>query len=248
MIPKIIHYCWFGRNPLPEDAKKCIESWRKFLPDYEIIEWNEDNFDVNEIEYTRQAYETNKFAFVSDYARVKILYEQGGLYFDTDVEVIKSFDDIVSNGNFMGFEIDPSKPQSEGKIAPGLCIGVNPKNQIFKEILDYYQSLNFILPNGRYNISEAAVNITTRTLYQQREKKWEGEILKIGDFNIYPSKYFNPLDDATGRLHITSDTYSIHWFSKSWMNESKFRRKTARLAHRLFGKKFTSSVRKLLKL
>lgn len=96
MIPKKIHYCWFGRNPLPESAQKCIASWKKYLPDYEIIEWDEDNFDVNCIPYTTQAYEAKKYAFVSDYARFKILYEHGGLYFDTDVEVIRPLDDIIA--------------------------------------------------------------------------------------------------------------------------------------------------------
>ena len=104
MIPKIIHYCWFGRNPLPESAKKCIDSWRKFLPDYEIKEWNEDNFDVNIIPYTQQAYEAKKYAFVSDYARFWILYHHGGVYFDTDVEVIRPMDDIIKKGPFMGRE------------------------------------------------------------------------------------------------------------------------------------------------
>ncbi len=106
MIPKVIHYCWFGGNPLPESAQKCIASWRKFLPDYEIKEWNESNFDVNAIPYTAQAYAAKKYAFVSDYARFSILYDNGGLYFDTDVEVIRPMDDIIENGPFMGFEID----------------------------------------------------------------------------------------------------------------------------------------------
>ena len=104
MIPKIIHYCWFGRNPLPESAVKCINSWKKYFPDYEIKEWNEDNFEVNIIPYTREAYEAKKYAFVSDYARMWILYHHGGLYFDTDVEVVKPLDDIIRGGNFLGVE------------------------------------------------------------------------------------------------------------------------------------------------
>lgn len=107
MIPKIIHYCWFGRNPLPELAQKCIASWKKYLPDYEIKEWNEDNFDVNIIPYTAEAYAQKKYAFVSDYARFWILHKYGGIYFDTDVEVIRPIDDIIARGNFMGFETDP---------------------------------------------------------------------------------------------------------------------------------------------
>ena len=104
MIPKIIHYCWFGGNPLPELAIKCIESWKKYLPDYEIKEWNESNFDINCCAYVREAYEAKKWAFVSDYARFWILYQHGGLYFDTDVELIKSIDDLIVKGAFMGCE------------------------------------------------------------------------------------------------------------------------------------------------
>ena len=122
MIPKVIHYCWFGRNPLPKSALKCIDSWRKFFPDYEIKEWNEDNFDVNIIKYTQDAYNAKKYAFVSDYARIWILYNYGGVYFDTDVEVISPMTDIIEKGPFMGFEINNS---TENKIAvnPGLGIG-----------------------------------------------------------------------------------------------------------------------------
>lgn len=125
MIPKIIHYCWFGRNPLPPEAEKCIASWRKYLPDYEIKEWNEDNFDVNIIPYTAEAYEVEKYAFVSDYARFWILYKYGGVYFDTDVEVIRPMDDILAKGNFMGFETDPDgKIRNVMSVNPGLGLGV----------------------------------------------------------------------------------------------------------------------------
>lgn len=124
MIPKIIHYCWFGRNPLPPLAQECIASWRKYLPDYEIKEWNEDNFDVNAIPYTAEAYRQKKYAFVSDYARFWIMYHYGGLYFDTDVEVIRPLDDIIAAGNFMGFELDPDGENTPGRYAPRYCFSV----------------------------------------------------------------------------------------------------------------------------
>ncbi len=129
MIPKTIHYCWFGCGELPELARKCIASWRKYLPDYEIKEWNEDNFDVNIIPYTAEAYRAGKYAFVSDYARFWVLYHYGGLYFDTDVEVIRPMDDIIERGNFMGFETDPHGTEgdaSEASVNPGLGLGVAP--------------------------------------------------------------------------------------------------------------------------
>ena len=132
-IPKIIHYCWFGGKELPESAKKCIDSWKRFFPDYKIKEWNESNFDINYCDYTKEAYEAKKWAFVSDVARFKILYENGGFYFDTDVEVIKSFDDIISNGAFMGFEND-----KKCLVNPGLGLGVEAGNQFYKEMLDLY--------------------------------------------------------------------------------------------------------------
>ena len=126
MIPKIIHYCWFGRNPLPDLAQRCIASWRKFLPDYEIREWNEDNFDVNSIPYTAEAYRQKKYAFVSDYARFWIMYHYGGLYFDTDVEIICPMDDIIERGCFMGFEVDPDGKNTPGMYAPRYTFAVNP--------------------------------------------------------------------------------------------------------------------------
>ena len=246
MIPKKIHYCWFGRNPLPESALKCIESWRKYLPDYEIIEWNEDNFDVNAIPYTTQAYQVKKYAFVSDYARFKVLYEHGGLYFDTDVEVIRPMKDIIATGPFMGFEINPCKSRQYGAVNPGVGIGVEQHNSLYKEILDYYSSLSFILPDGRYNISDAVVNITTRELVKAGLQDISG-IQKVAGIFIYPADYFNPLDDATGQLDITVNTHTIHWFTKSWMNVSPLRQKLSRLSHRLFGVQTISKLKALFK-
>ena len=141
MIPKIIHYCWFGRNPLPELAQKCIASWKKYLPDYEIKEWNEDNFDVNIIPYTAEAYAQKKYAFVSDYARFWIQHKYGGIYFDTDVEVIRPIDDIIARGNFMGFETDPNSEKgdaSNASVNPGLGLGVAPGLGVIIKLLDYY--------------------------------------------------------------------------------------------------------------
>lgn len=233
-IPKKIHYCWFGRNPLPESAQKCIASWRKYLPDYEIIEWNEDNFDVNSIPYTQQAYEAKKYAFVSDYARFKILYEHGGLYFDTDVEVIKPMDDIIAKGPFMGFEINPNcKSHYIGDVAPGLGLGAVPGLDIYREILDYYQPLIFINSDGTLNTT-TIVKHTTAVLKKSGLKVINGIQLVAGVY-IYTKEYFNPLDDNTGRLTITANTRSIHWYSKTWLNQSSWRTRVSRIFHRIFG-------------
>ena len=216
MIPKVIHYCWFGRNPLPESALKCIDSWRKYLPDYEIKEWNEDNFDVNIIPYSRDAYEAKKYAFVSDYARFWILYHYGGIYFDTDVEVIKSFDDIVEKGAFMGLEIDGTKRGTTLAIAPGLGLGAEMGHPVYAIILDSFQSLSYYNEDGTRN-SFTMIPLVT-SLFINQGLVPNGKMQNIQGVNLYPQRYFNPYESATGRLHITPDTYSIHWYSATWMS------------------------------
>ena len=210
MIPKVIHYCWFGRNPLPESAIKCINSWRKYFPDFEIKEWNEDNFDVNIIPYTKEAYKAKKYAFVSDYARMWILYHFGGLYFDTDVEVIKSMDDIVERGPFMGIEVDANREEYQ-QVNPGLGLGVNPGLGLYKEILDYYAPLHFLYEDGSLN-QVSSVKHTTNVLIKNGLKQ-KNELQQVSGVWIYPRDYFNPLDDNTGKLVITENTRSIHWYT-----------------------------------
>lgn len=245
-IPKLIHYCWFGRNPLPASARKCIESWRKFFPDYEIIEWNEDNFDVNSIPYTAQAYEARKYAFVSDYARFKILYDLGGIYFDTDVEVIKPMGTIINSGPFMGFEINPDGEIYRGAVNPGLGIAAFRQMEFYKRILEYYSGLAFLLPGGKYNITDAVVNITTRELVKAG-LKCEPGIQTVAGIRVYPSDYFNPFDDATGRLNLSKNTCSIHWYSKTWIQTNPIRQYISRLVHRIFGVSAISNLRQRLK-
>lgn len=231
MIPKIIHYCWFGHKPLPSLALKCIASWKKYLPDYEIKEWNEDNFDVNIIPYTQEAYAAGKYAFVSDYARFWILYKYGGIYFDTDVEMIRPIDDIIAAGGFMGSETDPNSMQinflhcdsevSDGTVAgqevnPGLGLGVAPGLGLIKKILNYYQKAHFVNEsNMRKQIT--VVHITTKILLENGLKAEPG-IQHIDGVNVYPSEYFCPINVITGRLHITPNTRTIHHYSGSWVH------------------------------
>lgn len=244
MIPKVIHYCWFGRNPLPESALKCINSWKKFFPDYEIIEWNEDNFDINAIPYTAEAYASKKYAFVSDYARFKILYDHGGLYFDTDVEVIKSFDDILARGAFMGFEVDAEATGSKGAVNPGLGLGVAPGLGLYAELLRKYSTLQFIHEDGSLNLT-TIVKYTTDLLLEHGLRA-TNKIQTVAGITIYPKEYFNPLNDNTGKLEITHNTHSIHWYSKTWLEVNPFRMKLSRLAHRYLGYSISKSIRKLL--
>lgn len=244
MIPKKIHYCWFGRNPLPDSALKCIASWRRFFPDYEIIEWNEDNFDVNAIPYTAQAYEAKKYAFVSDYARFKILYEYGGLYFDTDVEVIRPMDDIIARGPFMGYEID-SNNYKVGEVAPGLGLGAEAGMTFYNRIIEAYGLLSFKNADGTLN-QKTIVKYNSELLGEYGLSAKPG-IQKVAGLTIYPSEYFNPLDDLTGRLNVTPNTRSIHWFTKTWLNVSPWRQHLSRLAHRLFGVNAFSKIRKIIR-
>lgn len=234
LIPKKIHYCWFGGNPLPDSALKCIKSWEKWFPGWEIIQWNESNFDVHSIPYTTEAYNAGKYAFVSDYARFKILNEHGGVYFDTDVEAIADFTEILERGPYMGFEINPSLAKPMGAVNPGLGMSANPGMPLFEKIISYYNKLHFVLPDGSHNITDAVVNITTRELANAGLAN-AGGIQNVAGFAIYPADYFNPFDNATGRLRITPNTRSIHWFSKTWSNISPTREKLLRLLRRIIG-------------
>lgn len=218
MIPKIIHYCWFGRGPLPELAQKCIASWKKYLPDYEIKEWNEDNFDVNIIPYTAEAYKAKKYAFVSDYARFWILYKYGGIYFDTDVEVIRPIDDIISKGNFMGCETDASKDGSDAcSVAPGLGLGVNPGLGLVKKMLDYYEGKHFVHEAVMKN-QITVVHIATQVLRENGLKDMVG-IQEVAGCFIYPSEYFCPINVTTGRIHVEKNTRTIHHYAGTWVDK-----------------------------
>lgn len=216
MIPKIIHYCWFGRNPLPELAQKCIASWKKYLPDYEIKEWNEDNFDVNIIPYTAEAYEQKKYAFVSDYARFWILYKYGGIYFDTDVEVIRPIDDIIARGNFMGCETDATGGNT-ASVAPGLGLGVNPGLNLIKKMLEYYEGKHFVLESVMRN-QITVVHIATQVLFDNGMKNVAG-IQQVDGVWIYPPEYFCPINVITGRIHVEKNTRTIHHYAGTWVDK-----------------------------
>lgn len=213
MIPKKIHYCWFGGSPLPELAIKCIESWKKYCPDYEIIEWNEKNFDISKCSYIKEAYEAKKWAFVSDYVRYDVLYNYGGLYFDTDVEIINSIEKIIQNNSFMGFE----KINNFLGVNPGLGFGTIPNLVFYKEILDYYNKIHFVNKDGSYN-KTTIVEYTTKILEKYGLKK-ENIIQEINGITIYPTEYFCPMNYETGNIIITDKTISIHHYTSSWYTE-----------------------------
>lgn len=242
MIPKKIHYCWFGQNPLPTSARKCINSWKRFFPDFEIIEWNESNYNVQKISYISQAYNARKYAFVSDYARFDILYHEGGIYFDTDVEVIKSFEDILKNGAFMGCETDGLDLSDQIckenefiiSVNPGLGIAAAPGLSLYKQILDFYSTEEFLKKDGSLN-TETVVEKTTQMLKKCGLQNIKG-IQHVADVTIYPKEYFNPMNNNTGKIEKTNSTCSIHRYSMSWLSaKERIRSKITRPIHRIFG-------------
>ena len=242
MILKKIHYCWFGGKPLNKLGKKCLKSWKKYFPDYEIIEWNENNFDLNCCRYVQEAAKEKKWAFVSDYARYKILYEQGGVYFDTDVEVIKSFDDILANGAFMGCETPDLN--STYAVAPGLGIAVSPGLGFYKEVLEDYEKSSFYNPDGTLNLYTIVQRTTD--LLRKHGLKDSMEIQQVAGITIYPAEYFCPINMNNGRLKITANTHSIHRYAASWVdNKSRIRGKIYRFIIRLFGENFANKVKNI---
>lgn len=212
-IPKIIHYCWFGKSPLPEKANRCIESWKKFCPDYEIKEWNESNYDVNSCNFTRDAYNNKKWAFVTDYARLDIIYNYGGIYLDTDVEIVKSLDSLLDCNCFMGFE-------GESHIATGLGFGATKYNKVISDNIKEYQNIKFE-NNDEFLESIACPKITSRLLEEKYGVLMNNSLQILEDITVYPNDYFCPKDPVTGIINITSNTFSIHHYDGSWVSQEK---------------------------
>lgn len=217
MIPHKIHYCWFGKNEKNKNVLNCIDSWRKNFPDYEIIEWNEDNFDIFCCPYVQEAYQQQKWAFVSDYVRFWCLFYVGGIYFDTDVEVLRDMSDILVRGPYMGLQKDLSKSDDVLNINPGLGMAAYKGMPILKDILNLYERQSFCRKGGKENL-KTVVQYTTE-LFQA--KGYNGDTKNINFFEgiyIYPTDYFCPMDTWSGKIDITSNTYTIHHFDASWYN------------------------------
>lgn len=210
VIPKKIHYCWFGRNPIPEKNMRYIDSWKRYCPDYEIIEWNESNYDYTKNRFMKEAYDNGKWSFVSDYARIDIIYNHGGIYLDTDVEVIKPLDELLYNNAFCGFE-------SIYYVASGLGFGGVTNFPLFKEIRDSYNNIKIINEAGTLNLT-ACPKVETEVLMKHGLKQ-DGGFQVIDGLTIYPVEYFSPLSYETRQLRKTSDTFSIHWFEGSWQSD-----------------------------
>lgn len=213
MIPKQIHYCWFGGNPLPKLAEKCMASWKKRCPDYEIIRWDEENFDVSSSPlYVRQAYELKKWAFVTDYARLQIVYEHGGVYLDTDVELKKSLDPLLDNRACFGFE--------DGKsVNTGLGFGAEKGHPILREMMDDYRDIAFVHPDGSLDQTPCPQR-NTEAFLRHGLRQDDSRQLLDGGVLILPSRYLCPIDNRTRRRTRSRDTISVHHYSASWQDET----------------------------
>lgn len=234
MIPKIIHYCWFGRGELPELAKKCIESWKRNLPEYIIKEWNEDNFDLDVYPYAREAYDNKKFAFVTDVVRLYALYTEGGIYMDTDVEVLKPLDSFLHHEAFSGYE-------NATMVPTGIMASVKGGNWA-KENLDYYNDKHFIQPDGSLNMTTNVTIITNNMIpLGLRQDNSYQEFPGLVAF--YPKDYFCPKSQDDGRIYITENTVTIHHYAQSW--ESTTHRVLRKIIIFLGGAKFKRFATKL---
>lgn len=237
MIPKKIHYCWFGGKELPPLAKKCIASWKKYCPDYEIIEWNEKNFDININKYTQEAYKNKKWAFVSDVARLYALYTCGGIYMDTDVELVRNIDIFLDNESFSGFE-------AYDRVPTGI-MACTKNNELFKKFLDYYNDKSFVKEDGTLDLT-TNVTIITKKLEKYGLIK-NNTFQKPCGFALYPVDYFCPFNFEKNKLEKTKNTYAIHWFNGSWVpTKDKIKVKLYRFLAKIFGEKNIQKVSKKL--
>lgn len=236
-IPRIIHYCWFGRGEKPKIIQKCMKSWEKHLKGYQFMEWNEDNFDLNQSRYAREAYEARKFAFVSDYVRLYALYRYGGIYLDTDVEVVRSLDALLLHEAFTGFE-------DETFLQSG-TMGAVAEHRWIKALLDDYDQRKFLRPDGTYDLMTNTAVISAKC--KDEGLALNGKYQVLGNSVVfYPRTYFSPYDYINGGSFITSDSYTIHHFAQSWLPfHVRFRSGLKRTAGKIVGPKVITKLRKM---
>lgn len=215
MIPKVIHYCWFGRNPLPEPAKRCIAGWERVCPDYEIREWNEENYDISSAcAFVRDAYRSEKWAFVSDYVRLDVVYRYGGIYLDTDVELLRAPDELLTGGRgYFGFE-------NEETIASGLGFAAEKGNGLVKEMREIYHHLKFDINR----LPELACPGFNTAVLKKHGLRTDNTYQLIEGMKILPTDYLCPENIYSGRTNYTRRTVSVHHYDASWMNGADRRR------------------------
>lgn len=235
MIPKVIHYCWFGGNPIPKNVKKYIKSWKKYCPDYEIKLWTEENFDITSHPFMEEAMKSKAWAFVSDYARLKIIYENGGIYLDTDVEVVRNLDCLLENKAFFGLQ------QPADYVATGLIFAAEKGNIAVKTMIDEYDNINFFEESKR---DVACPIINTRALKKLGYMP-VSRVIKFSDFTVYPPEYFDPYSvGKEARRMFTKNTYSIHHYNASWETTSL---KIKRMVMQTIGQDKVLLIKKILR-
>lgn len=238
-IPKIIHYCWFGKESKPQIVEECIQSWKRVLNDYEIIEWNEDNFNINSNQYVKEAYENKRYAFVSDYVRVYALYNYGGIYLDTDTEVFKKLDEFLDEESFWGFE--------EKNYIATSTIGAKQYSKLIKIFLDFYKDKSFNKTTQNVKTS-TNVQIVTN-IFKEFGFEMNGKKQTIDNIaTIYPQEYFSPYDYINYYDKKTDKTYTKHHFYKSWITPRyRIKSNIKKMISMVIGGKAMAMIRNILK-
>ena len=224
LIPKKIHYTWFSGEPIPAGLQTCIDTWKRFCPDYEIIRWDTSNYDVSRHLYTRQAYALQKWGFIADVARLEILYEIGGIYLDVDVELIRALDALLYQPAFCGVE-------KWGTVNMGGCSGSCPGNLVIKSMLDYRKDEPFARQDGTLNLTACGHYETAPLVRQGLEINGKTQIIADGQMTVYASEFFQPFDYMSGEIRLTPNTFSVHHFSGTWLGADAVKKREATLNH-----------------
>lgn len=212
VIPKIIHYCWFGNKEISQQNIEWIDTWKKYCPDYKIVRWDESNYDVNKNRYVKEAYEANKWAFISDYARMDILYNYGGIYLDVDVELISNIDDMLYEDAFICFE-------TPKKVASGLGIGARKNSRIIKRFMDYYEGRSFFMEDGKMDLTPCPIHETK--ILKEIGLVNNGSYQVLDGITVYPEKMLTGKSASTRRIKFTNYTRAIHHYDASWESDKK---------------------------
>lgn len=242
-IPKIIHYCWFGKAKKPYLVRRCLHSWKKHLPDYQIIEWNEENFDINYYTFAKQAYLHKKYAFVSDVVRLHVLENYGGIYMDTDIEITKHLDKFLKNSAFSGFE--------NNSFIQTALIGAVPKHPWISNLLETYRNREFITPSGGLDLTPNTRIFTEVSINEYGLITGNQEQVMKDYIHIYPSDYFCPKSWETKKIKITANTHAIHHFDGSWLPRDNYfirlKSKTQKWTYQILGEEKYSQFKKIIK-
>lgn len=239
-IPKVIHYCWFGKGKKSKLIRRCINSWKKLCPDYKIVEWNEDNIDISMSVYTKEAYDEKKWAFVADYVRLYIIYNEGGIYLDTDVELTRSLDNLLKFDSFFAL-------QTDNYVATGLGFGAKKGNKYVKQMLEDYNGIHFKRNDGSYDLTPCPVRNTESIIDLFSKMIDKKKVFVYQNNAILSSDFFCPYDSTTGKMTKTNNTYGIHWYSASWRSKRvNIQRNILRPVKRIVGIENFNKIKKSL--